>query len=239
MSILKESQPIRFSDATKKYGAVTALHGLHLTVERGECLVLLGQNGAGKSTALKMLMGLIEPSAGTVELFGENPANPAAREKVGYLPGELGWPLGVKCGEWLGFLADLSGKPDFTRRMLLLETLQFPISRLNSYIGTLSQGMKRKLGLVAAMEPRPELLVFDEPSDGLDPVQQRAVIDLLKRREPETTLLLSSHDLREAFELADRVAIFAQGKLVEQFAKPAVSSPDELEERFFAAVEVK
>ena len=228
--------PVVFNDCSKRFHAVSALQSLSLTVVEGECLVLLGPNGAGKTTALRLLMGLIRPTSGTVSVFGSPPTETAVHSRIGYLPGEMGWPLCVRCGEWLEFLANLSGRPDPAYRMQLLQRLAFPLDRLNSYIGALSQGMKRKLGLVSAMEHRPALIVLDEPGDGLDPVQQRSLIDLLLARPNDTTLVLSSHDLREVHILADRIAVFANGSLADVFAKSEVDSVDALEQRFFKLV---
>jgi ABC-2 type transport system ATP-binding protein len=228
--------PASFQNVTKRYGNFLALSDLTFSIEQGECIVLLGPNGAGKTTAIRMLLGLLTPTSGNVSLFGNPPSDPEARKRVGYLPGEMGWPLGVKCGEWIQFLADLSGSPQPNFRRELLDRLAFPQSRLNSYMGSLSQGMKRKLGLVAALEPQPELLVLDEPGDGLDPLQQRALIDLLRDRRENISLLLSTHDLREAFELADRIAIFATGRLATILPRSDVSSINDLEHRFFAEV---
>ncbi len=231
--------PFEYVNVTKQYGSFTALNSLTLQGCSGECLVFLGPNGAGKSTAIRLLLGLISPTSGTITIFDREPSSNASRARVGYLPGEMGWPLGVKCGEWLTFLAELSGRPDPSYRLELLDQLNFPQDRLTSYTGTLSQGMKRKLGLVATLEHRPDLIILDEPSDGLDPIQQRSLLNLLKLRSNNTTLLLSTHDLREAYELADRIAVFNNGELAGILKRSDYSSTTEIEEIFFEMVAMK
>lgn len=228
--------PVQFQNVTKCFGKVCAVQNLTFEVHTGECLVLLGQNGAGKTTTLRLLLGLIHPSQGEIFLFQQSPQNNKTRKKVGYLPGEMGWPLGITAGEWLKFLGEISGNPNPKRRFELLEQLEFPIDRLKSYIGTLSQGMKRKLGIVTAMEPEPELLILDEPSEGLDPVQQRNLLELLKKRPNSMSLLLSSHNLREVIELSNRIAIYCNGT-IRAILPNQFTTTDELETVFFQTIE--
>lgn len=230
--------PVQFQQVTKYYGDFCALSHISLEVCSGESMVFLGQNGAGKTTALRLLLGLIRPTEGIIKLFGQSPSKCIARNDVGYLPGEMGWPLGVRAGEWLSFLGKLTGKENPTYRFELLERLEFPMNRLKSYIGTLSQGMKRKIGIVAAMEASPKLLILDEPSNGLDPVQQRNLLELLKDRPQSMTLVLSSHNLREVIELSDRVSVFANGHLVSTLQNQ-FQSTEELESTYFEMIQPK
>lgn len=201
---------------TKSYGHVHALQGVNLEVRRGEVFGFLGPNGAGKTTTIRCLLDLIRPDGGTVRVLGLNPqADPlAVRARSGYLPGELRLEDNMTVEGALRFFNRLRGnKADwsFTRR--LAERLDLD---LKTPIKNLSKGNKQKVGLVQALMHRPELLLLDEPTLGLDPLIQQETLRLIREAKAGgATVFLSSHILSEVQEMTDRVAIIRGGVVVE------------------------
>ena len=200
---------------SKTYGGrVHALVDLDLRVERGEVFGYLGPNGAGKSTTIRLLLGLITPSGGRAALLGldAHADGVAARRHVGYLPGDLRLPGRPTGKEQLASLARLRGGVDQRLRNELCERLDVDLERP---IRQLSKGNRQKVGLVQAFMHRPEVVVLDEPTAGLDPLLQAEVRSLLRETAAEgRTVFISSHSLDEVQHVADRVAIIRRGKLV-------------------------
>ncbi|MFT7462750.1 MAG: ABC-2 type transport system ATP-binding protein [Pseudohongiellaceae bacterium] len=210
---------MELSDLTKHYGDTVGLEGLNLSVARGEVVGLLGPNGAGKTTALRLLLGLIGPTRGTVRLFGRPPRDPAARIDVGYLPGELSLDelfTGQEMLVYMGRLRPRSVAPVCDRRRSeLCERLALDHADLSRVIRDNSRGTKQKVGLVAAFQHDPALLVLDEPTSGLDPLVREAVFELMaEAAEAGRTVLHSSHILGEVDRTCSRVAILREGRLV-------------------------
>ncbi|WP_341359040.1 ABC transporter ATP-binding protein [Georgenia sp. M64] len=201
-------------DLTKHYGDVVALDSLDLEVRAGEIFGFLGPNGAGKSTTIRLLLGLVRPTRGTATILGV-PVDDVARAHrlVGYVPGDVAlWPQ-LTGTETLELLGNVAGGVDSPFRDELLERLQLdPSPRVRS----LSKGNRQKVALVAAMMTRPEVLLLDEPTAGLDPLME-AEFQLLAREAAARgqTLFLSSHILDEVQDLCDRVGILRAGRLVE------------------------
>ena len=200
----------------KRYGRVSALEDLSLRVEDGEVLGFLGPNGAGKTTTIRLLLGLLRASAGTASVLGR-PARPGAaawRADIGYLPGELAlWP-DLTGERTLDFLGGLSGRPAL-RREELLARLGLGEADLRRRVGTYSDGMKQKIGIVQALQCAPRLLLLDEPTKGLDPLMQEAFYELLNEaRAAGATIFFSSHVLSEVERICDRVAMLRAGRLV-------------------------
>jgi len=210
--------PISIRGLTKRYGSLTALNDLNLEVVRGEVLGFLGLNGAGKTTAIRLLLDLLRPTSGRAFIFGHDcwMDSLAARAAVGYLPGELGLYPDLTGLEVLNFLAGLNRQPvDKRRRQELLDRLELPLSDLRRKLRQYSTGMKRKLGLIQAFQTDPALLILDEPTEGLDPLMQESFYTLLKdAKQRGKTVFMSSHVLSEVERVCDRIALLRKGELV-------------------------
>jgi ABC-2 type transport system ATP-binding protein len=198
----------------KNYHRRPALRGIDLRVARGVVCGYLGPNGAGKTTTIRILVGLIRPSAGRAELFGMDVARrrEQVQRRVGYLPGEFfGYP-DLTGEQYLRFLGRLRGGVDAAGVRQLADRLDLD---LTTRIGALSHGNRQKVGIVQAFMHRPDLLVLDEPSSGLDPLAQREFLTLVREsRDEGRTVFLSSHVLSEVEAVADHVAILRQGRLL-------------------------
>jgi len=196
---------------------VKAVNGLNLTVRRGETYSIVGPNGSGKTTTLKILLGLIFPTEGTATIFGKGIADLSVRERIGFLP-EDAYLYDVFNGEeLLDFYAGLFGLPRKRRRELTDELLTLVGMQANRKVPfrECSKGMRQRLALAQALVNDPELLILDEPTSGLDPAgrhQMTRLILELKRRGK--TILLCSHFLAEVEEVCDRVGIMYRGRLV-------------------------
>jgi len=214
--IPKAGDAIDVRGLAKRYGRVQALEDLTLQVAEGEIFGFLGPNGSGKTTTIRLLLGLLRPTAGSAALLGEpiTRASVASRRDVGYLPGELAlWP-GFSGHATLEFLERLTGRPA-SDRVSLLERLGLSDAELRRPVRTYSDGMKQKLGIVQSLQCRPRLAFLDEPTKGLDPLMQRAFYDILETaRGRGTTVFFSSHILPEVQRVCDRVAILRAGRLV-------------------------
>ena len=199
---------------TKYFGPVHAVEDLSFTVEPGEVVGFLGPNGAGKTTTIRVLLDLIRPTRGRVEVLGANPrrGSVAVRRRVGYVAGDLALYNRLTGRQLLQFVAALRG----TRSLAPAEDLADRIGvALDRRIGTLSRGNRQKIGVVQAFSHEPELLVLDEPTSGLDPVSQRTFRVLVREATARgAAVLLSSHVLSEVQRIADRVAIVRSGRLV-------------------------
>lgn len=200
----------------KSYGRVQALRGIDLEVRRGEIFGFLGPNGAGKTTAIRCLLDLIRPDSGTIRVLDIDPqADPVAvQARVGYLPGELQMYDGLTGEGQLRYLNELrGGKADWDYVQELADRLELDLKRR---IKNLSKGNKQKVGVVQAFMHRPELLLLDEPTLGLDPLIQQEVLRLLAEAQQDgATVFFSSHILSEVQAAAERVAIIRNGEIVE------------------------
>jgi ABC-2 type transport system ATP-binding protein len=208
---------IRAEGLVKVYrGGVRALDGVDLEVSTGEVFGFLGPNGAGKSTLIRVLLDLLRPTAGRVEVFGTAPRDGGARlrARIGYLPGELRVPDGRRtAGQLLHQLTELRGGRGVERIGPLADRFGLDLDRP---IRGLSKGNKQKVGVVQAFAHDPELLLLDEPTSGLDPLLQREFLDLLlEARDAGATVFMSSHVLSEVEEVAGRVAIIRAGRIVD------------------------
>jgi ABC-2 type transport system ATP-binding protein len=206
---------IRTVDLSKTYGTTQALDGLDLEVAPGEVIGYLGPNGSGKTTTIRLLLGLIRATAGRAEIFGVDcQAQPVeAHRRVAYVPGEVNlWPS-LTGAETLHLLGRVQGSVDDAYRDLLLERFELDPTRK---VRSLSKGNRQKLVLIAGLMTRADLLLLDEPTSGLDPLMERSFRTCVaEARERGQTVFLSSHILSEVEATCDRVAILRAGRLVE------------------------
>ncbi len=203
---------ISISDLVKTFGTTRALDGLDLNVETGEVHGFLGPNGSGKTTTIRALLGLIRADSGEATLLGGDPWRDAValHRRLAYVPGEVTlWPK-LSGGEVIDLLGRLRGDLDPTRRDELLERFDLdPTKKARTY----SKGNRQKVGLVAALASRAELLILDEPTVGLDPLMEAVFQDYIHEVKAEgRTVLLSSHILAEVEALCDRVTIIRAGR---------------------------
>jgi ABC-2 type transport system ATP-binding protein len=206
---------IRISSLVKTFGSTRALDGLELSVEAGEVHGFLGPNGSGKTTTIRVLLGLLRADSGEVKLLGGDPWRDAVRlhRRLAYVPGEVSlWP-NLTGGEVIDLFARLRGDVNRRRRDELLERFQLdPTKKTRSY----SKGNRQKVGLVAALASDAELLLLDEPTSGLDPLMEAVFQDCIREMKTQgRTVLLSSHILAEVEALCDRLSIIRLGRVVE------------------------
>lgn len=217
---------------TKCFGSHRGLEDLTLNVQRGEVMGFLGPNGSGKTTAIRMLMGFLRPTAGRASIFGLDVfrESPAIKRRVGYLPGDVAL-YGNRTGrELLSFVGSVRGLDELPRAQELVELLNAEMDRP---MKKCSRGMRQKIALVLTLAHDPDLLILDEPTSGLDPLAQRALLILLDGLGREgKTVFFSSHILSEAEQICDRVAILRSGRLA------ALSSVDKLREQKYKEVTI-
>ena len=209
---------IETAGLTKSYSGVDALSDLSLTIERGSIYGFLGPNGAGKTTTIRLLMGFIKPTRGHAQMFGCDCWRDGvrARSHVGYLVQSEALFPDLSGAEQLRFAEQLSGQ-GAPLQDRLLDLLELSRSDLERKLKTYSKGMRQKLALISAAQHDPELLILDEPTDGLDPLIQRAFeAHLLDRHAAGRTIFMSSHDLGEVDRLCQIVAIVRAGRLVQE-----------------------
>ena len=205
---------IKAEKLTKSYGSHRGIVDVDLAVEQGEVFGFLGPNGAGKTTTIRVLLDLIRPTNGKAYVFGiDTTVDPVAiHRRVGYLPGEFTLYDRLTGGETLEYFANLRGGVDPAYQASLVERFDLdPSRKFKEY----SNGNKQKVGLVAALQHKPELLVLDEPTAGLDPLVQETFFAVVREAVGEgRTVFLSSHVLSEAEKACDRVGIIRDGRLV-------------------------
>jgi ABC-2 type transport system ATP-binding protein len=202
----------RAVDVTRRFGDVVALDRLNLDVPAGQLVGLLGPNGAGKSTLVTLLTGVRRPTAGTVELCGGDPRDPASRRSLGVTPQETGLPASLRVGEVVDFVR--AHYPDPLDRAELLD--RFGLSDLaGRQCGGLSGGQKRRVAVALAFAGRPRIVFLDEPTTGLDVQARRALWDGVRAFHADGgTVVLTSHYLEEVEALAERVVVIGGGRVL-------------------------
>lgn len=217
---------IETEDLHKKYVTlrrkeIPALNGVSLSVERGTVFGLLGPNGAGKTTLVKILLGLADATSGYARLLGGHPGDTKARRRIGYLPEQMRLPDYIKGPAFLRYMGRLNGVPSATLKKRIPQLLeQVGLGGVKKPAKAYSKGMLQRLGLAQALLNDPELLILDEPTDGLDPLGRKQVRDLLLAlKAAGKTIFLNSHMLSEVEQVCDRVVILHQG-LVARAATP-------------------
>ena len=200
----------------QRTGAVRALEDLSISVREGEIFGFLGPNGAGKSTTIRLLLGFIHPTAGSGSVLDLDIVHDsvAIRSRVGYLPGGIALYDSLSGDRLLDYLGALTGRPP-VRRAELLDRLEMSARTLARPVRDYSRGMRQKIGIIQALQHDPELAILDEPTEGLDPLMQRAFYGILDDlKAAGRTIFFSSHILSEVERVCDRVAIVRRGRLV-------------------------
>ncbi len=204
---------------TKRYGDILAVDNLDLTIHQGEVFGLLGPNGAGKTTTILMLLGLTEPTAGSVRVLGFDPARRplSVKARVGYLPERLGFYEGLTARENLIYTAKLNG----LRREEAYRRIDEALARIglgdvaDRPVSTFSRGMRQRLGVADVLIKQPQLIIMDEPTQGLDPEAAREFLKIIRQLKGEgITIMLSSHLLHQVQAVCDRVGLFHRGRMV-------------------------
>ncbi len=204
---------------TKRYGNFTAVDGLDLAVRRGEIYGLLGPNGSGKTTTILMLLGLTEPTAGMVRVVGFDPTRQplSVKSRTGYMPDEVGFYDELSAVENLAYIARLNGIPraEADRRIAAALERVGLSDVAHKRVGAFSRGMRQRLGVADVLIKQPQLIIMDEPTQGLDPEGAREFLQIISSLSHEgITVLLSSHLLPQVQAVCDRVGLFHRGRKV-------------------------
>jgi ABC-2 type transport system ATP-binding protein len=206
---------IEIKNLTKTYGKNRGVEDVNLTVNKGEIFGFIGPNGAGKSTTIKLLLNFIFPNSGEARIFNLDCVTETTKikENIGYVPSEVRYYDNMKVQELIEYAKSFHKNIDNEYVEELCEIFDV---ETNKYISELSLGNKKKVAIVQALLHKPEVLILDEPTNGLDPlIQQKLFNTLLRLKEAGTTIFLSSHNLTEVEEFCDRVAIIREGKIVD------------------------
>lgn len=221
----KNNIVLEASGLTKRYGDFVAVDRLDLTIRKGEVFGLLGPNGAGKTTTILMLLGLTDPTEGTVRVLGYDPARQplSVKARVGYMPDQVGFYDDMTARENLIYIAKLNGIPREqigTRVEKALERVRLS-HVMDQRTATFSRGMRQRLGLADVLIKKPQLIIMDEPTQGLDPELAHEFLGLIRGlKEEGITILLSSHLLHQVQAICDRVGLFSRGRMVLQGTVP-------------------
>lgn len=228
------SFPVEAKEVVKNFGSVRALDGLSFKINKGEIFGLIGLNGAGKTTALRIVSTLLLPTSGIVTVFGHNVVEEASevRNLLSYLPEEAGAYKNLSGFEYLRFMANFRTKDKSELQELVDAAAEISGlgDRLKDKVKGYSKGMKRRLLVARALMTKPKLAILDEPNSGLDVLHSVHVRTLIKRysKDHNVTVLLSSHNMLEVEYLCDRVALVNKGKIVIE------GSPDQLKSKYDA-----
>lgn len=202
---------------TKRYGETEAVRGVDLTLAPGECVAMVGHNGAGKSSLIKLMLGLTTPTAGRIRVLGGDPASAACspiRRRIGFLPENVAFHPSMTGRETLDFYARLKGAP-CRDNDALFEKVGLEPAAIRRRVSTYSKGMRQRLALAQALLGGPKLLFLDEPTTGLDPALRQSFYAIVAElRDRGTTILLCSHALTELEGQADRVVVMNRGRKV-------------------------
>lgn len=209
---------IEVINLSKMFGKIKAVDNISFTVEKGEILGFLGPNGAGKSTTMRMITGFIPPTSGTAIVGGYDvtEASISAREKIGYLPENAPVYPDMTVSSYLNFCAEIRGYAKSARKTKVAETLEKCFLKKVEFqsIGTLSKGYKQRVCFAQSILHDPEYLIFDEPTDGLDPNQKHEVREMIRQMSERKAILLSTHILDEVEAVCTRIIIIANGCIV-------------------------
>jgi ABC-type multidrug transport system, ATPase component len=220
---------LRLEGLTKKYDNKPVVDHINLEIKKGEIFGLLGPNGAGKSTTMNMVCSLVKPTAGKVELFGYNTKTDMkkVKAKLGYIPQELALHGNLKAWENVELFTSLYGIKGEALKNAVSESLEFVglEDKRNGFAKTFSGGMKRRLNIACAIGHKPELLIFDEPTVGIDPQSRNFILEKIKYVNKQgATVIYTSHYMEEIEAICTRIAIMDNGKII------AIGTKEELVE---------
>lgn len=206
---------LEVNNLTKRFGKVTAVNGINMTLNQGEVFGYIGPNGAGKTTTINVLLGILKASSGSVQIFGKDAWSDAVEihKRISFVPGDVNlWP-NLTGGEVIDLFTSLRGKVDVAKRKRLLEMFELdPTKKCRTY----SKGNRQKVALVSAFAADSDLYILDEPTSGLDPLMEQVFQECVSEQKNNgKTILLSSHILSEVERLCDRVSIIREGKIIE------------------------
>lgn len=208
---------IRVQGLSRKYGDFTAVHNASFEIQSGEVVGLLGHNGAGKTTIMKMLTGYLEPSAGSIDIDGLDiiEQREEIQQRLGYLPENSPIYPDMRVVDYLEYVSELKGIPEAQRFARIKDAMQQTeiLDKSQSLIGTLSRGYKQRVGVAQALLNEPDILILDEPTNGLDPSQIQEMRGLIRRLGQKATVILSTHILAEVQAVCDRVIIMMRGEI--------------------------
>ena len=207
---------IEVESLRKTYGDFPAVVDSSFDVDRGEIFGVVGPNGAGKTTTLKMVAGLVEPSAGSATVAGFDASDPEMRRSLGFLPEESPLYEDMTARSYLDFFADLYDVPGDVASERIEDTLdRLELDHRDRRLGDVSKGMKRKVAIARSLVNDPDVLIYDEPASGLDPLTTNYVLDFVRElRDAGKTVLFSAHNLYHVESVCDRVAIMNRGEIV-------------------------
>ena len=210
---------LRTKDLTKKYQNKVVVDGLNLEIRKGEIFGLLGPNGAGKSTTMNMICSIVRPTAGTVELLGKNPWKQKREviHKIGYIPQELAIHGNLKAWENVELFTSLYGIKGEDLKNTVEESLEYVglLEKKNEFAKNFSSGMKRRLNIACAIGHNPDLLIFDEPTVGIDPQSRNFILEKIKESNKKgATVIYTSHYMEEVEAICSRIAIMDNGKVI-------------------------
>jgi len=214
--------PLQIDSVVKSFGEVTAVAGISIDVHERACLGLLGPNGAGKSTLIRSIVGRVRPDSGSVRVFGQPASTPAARRQLGWVPQELAlYPL-LTSRENLGAFGHYQGLRGKALRDAIEWCLEWAAlsDRADSFVKTLSGGMRRRLNMAAGLIHRPRIVLLDEPTVGVDPQSRNRIFEMVEALRTEgATVIYTTHYMEEAERLCDRIAIVDHGRVIVEGSK--------------------
>lgn len=209
---------ISLSNVTKKFGKIAAVDKVSFKAKEGDVIGFLGPNGAGKTTTMRLILGYLHVTEGTINVYNMNPVENRIKvlKTIGYLPENNPQYQEMKVYEYLQFITDIKGGNDIDEVIEKVDLDDY----LDTKIEHLSRGFKQRVGLAAALISDPKILILDEPTSGLDPIEQEKIRNLIKKIAKKKTIIFSTHILSEVEDVANRLIIIDKGKIIYDKSKP-------------------